>query len=72
MPFYEYECTKCGHRFEMMLSMSGRDAEEKKLICPECGTRRPRRAISSFCAGISTGPAGRAGGSAPPCSGGGG
>ncbi len=72
MPFYEYECSKCGHHFEMMLSVSSRDEEEKKLVCPECGTRRPRRLISSFCAGISEGSYGRgSGGAAPSCSSGG-
>jgi putative FmdB family regulatory protein len=32
MPTYEYECKKCGHRFEKFQSM--KDAPEKK--CPEC------------------------------------
>lgn len=72
MPFYEYECSKCGHRFEMMLSVHSRDEEEKKLACPECAARRPRRLISSFCAPVSEGSFGRGGGSAPPCSSGGG
>jgi len=35
MPLYEYECTKCGHRFEKIQKFSD------KLIrtCPECGGR---------------------------------
>ncbi|MFC1573138.1 zinc ribbon domain-containing protein [Candidatus Eisenbacteria bacterium] len=60
MPFYEYECGKCGHRFDAMLAMSTRDEEEKKLTCPDCGERGPRRLISSFAAlssGGSVGPA---------------
>lgn len=32
MPIYEYECTKCGHRFEKIQKFS--DPHEKK--CPEC------------------------------------
>jgi putative FmdB family regulatory protein len=33
MPLYEYQCTKCGHRFEKIQKFSD------KLIkkCPECG-----------------------------------
>jgi putative FmdB family regulatory protein len=33
MPTYEYECTKCGNRFEKMQAMSA--PPEKK--CPACG-----------------------------------
>ena len=32
MPLYEYECTKCGHRFEVIRKFS--DPHEKK--CPVC------------------------------------
>jgi putative FmdB family regulatory protein len=32
MPTYEYECEKCGHRFELFQSMS--DAPRKR--CPKC------------------------------------
>lgn len=33
MPLYEYQCRKCGHRFERMRKFS--DPPVKK--CPECG-----------------------------------
>jgi putative FmdB family regulatory protein len=33
MPLYEYECQKCGHRFEEIRKFS--DKELKK--CPQCG-----------------------------------
>ena len=33
MPLYEYQCQKCGHRFEKIQKFS--DAMLKK--CPECG-----------------------------------
>jgi putative FmdB family regulatory protein len=33
MPLYEYQCKKCGHRFERIQKFS--DAAVKK--CPECG-----------------------------------
>lgn len=35
MPLYEYECKKCGHRFERIQRFS--DPLVKK--CPECGGR---------------------------------
>ncbi len=33
MPLYEYQCTKCGHRFEKIQKFS--DKRIKK--CPKCG-----------------------------------
>jgi len=33
LPLYEYQCTKCGHRFEQIQKFS--DPPAKK--CPECG-----------------------------------
>src|ERR1700746_2060266 len=35
MPLYEYECKKCGHRFERIQRFS--DPMVKK--CPECGSK---------------------------------
>jgi putative FmdB family regulatory protein len=32
MPLYEYQCKKCGHRFELIQSFSAPDARE----CPVC------------------------------------
>ncbi|HSQ60524.1 MAG TPA: FmdB family zinc ribbon protein [Acidobacteriota bacterium] len=32
MPTYEYECEKCGHRFEVFQSMS----DPPKKRCPKC------------------------------------
>ncbi len=32
MPTYDYECSKCGHRFEVFQSMT----DEPKKRCPEC------------------------------------
>jgi putative FmdB family regulatory protein len=33
MPLYEYECKKCGHRFEKIQKYSDRMVKK----CPECG-----------------------------------
>jgi putative FmdB family regulatory protein len=35
MPLYEYQCTKCGHRFEKIQKFSDRPVTK----CPECGGR---------------------------------
>jgi putative FmdB family regulatory protein len=32
MPLYEYQCKKCGHRFELIQSFSAEDPKE----CPVC------------------------------------
>jgi putative FmdB family regulatory protein len=41
MPVYEFECEKCGLRFEELTS-SDTDA----LDCPGCGSSRTRRLLS--------------------------
>ncbi len=38
MPIYEYECTKCGHRFEKIQKISAR----RVGTCPECKGRVER------------------------------
>jgi putative FmdB family regulatory protein len=34
MPFYEYQCESCGHRFELRQSMA--EADVARVKCPEC------------------------------------
>lgn len=38
MPTYEYECTKCAHRFELFQSMT----DKPRRRCPECGGKVER------------------------------
>lgn len=38
MPLYEYECSKCGHRFEKIENVGA--SETKK--CPKCGAKAER------------------------------
>lgn len=45
MPIYEYECPKCGHKFELRRSIAESDEEAR---CPRCGEERAKRAISVF------------------------
>ncbi len=39
MPLYEYECAKCGHRFEKIEKVTA-PARQK---CPKCGGKATRR-----------------------------
>ncbi len=61
MPLYEYECTKCGHRFEHL----AKNSSEKPDCCPKCGAKKPERRLSSFSA--STGSGGTGSGDAGSC-----
>jgi putative FmdB family regulatory protein len=42
MPTYEYECRKCGHKFEKFQSMSA----EPVKTCPQCRARKVARLLS--------------------------
>ncbi len=44
MPIYEYQCKKCGRRFECLVQ-GGR---EKDVVCPDCGAPEPQKLISGF------------------------
>lgn len=43
MPTYEYECSACGHRFELFQSIS----EGARRKCPACGRFKLRRLIGA-------------------------
>ncbi len=48
MPIYEYECQKCGERFEILQKMN---EESSHLRCPRCQAERPQRVLSLFSSG---------------------
>ncbi len=48
MPIYEYECTKCSERFEVLQKIS---EGNEGLRCPRCDAEAPRRVVSAFCSG---------------------
>lgn len=52
MPVYEYECSKCGERFEQRRNVDDSDSE---VSCPKCKAREPRRLFSRFATGASDG-----------------
>jgi len=41
MPTYEYECEKCGYRFEKFQKMT----EPPVKVCPKCKSRKVKRLI---------------------------
>ncbi len=43
MPCYEYECAKCGDRFEF-LHLNKNDVAK----CEKCGTKKVKKLLSSF------------------------
>jgi putative FmdB family regulatory protein len=45
MALYEYKCSDCEERFELMRSMN---AADEPAECPECGGVESRRLISNF------------------------
>ena len=45
MPIYEFQCGRCGHRFESYRSLSDGG---KKEACPACGGSAQKLRISLF------------------------
>lgn len=43
MPFYEYQCSNCGHQLEELQTMS----EPPLVKCPECGKDTLKRLIGA-------------------------
>lgn len=43
MPFYEYQCDACQHRFEVLQRISDAALQE----CPECGQNKLNKLISA-------------------------
>ena len=48
MPIFEYKCSKCGAEFEELVSASDKN---KKIPCPECGSKSTEKQLSGFCVG---------------------
>jgi putative FmdB family regulatory protein len=52
MPIYEYECLKCGQRFELLRRVADSD---NNIRCTKCGAEKLQRVISAFMRGSSKG-----------------
>ena len=51
MPLFEYECRRCGHRFEsLVLSRS-----QERPSCPSCDSREVEKQFSAFGVGAGSG-----------------
>ena len=48
MPLYEYKCSRCDHRFEVLQRLGDEGAN---LECPECGHREVKKQFSTFASG---------------------
>jgi len=48
MPIYEYECIKCGERFELLRRLGSSDTE---IECPVCRAPKPQKVFSTFAMG---------------------
>ncbi|NLO05243.1 MAG: zinc ribbon domain-containing protein [candidate division WS1 bacterium] len=59
MPLYEFQCSKCGERFEKLLTGKNKD---KGGECPKCGSEATERVPSGFAMG-----AAKAESSCPTC-----
>ena len=52
MPYYEYECTECGNKFEALQTIEEHDRHEdhdrhEPLRCPRCGGTQVEQVLSS-------------------------
>jgi putative FmdB family regulatory protein len=58
MPIFEYECTTCGHRFELVLGFADHEKfHDQPPPCPECASRETRQLVSSFHCKVASGDA---------------
>ena len=67
MPLYEFSCAKCGEQFEELV-MSSKPEAIAEVACPECGSRKVTKKVSTFAsntAGSSSTAATRASSCAP-------
>jgi putative FmdB family regulatory protein len=75
MPLYLYRCTKCSHRFEQLVHTEN-GAVTTAVRCPNCGSDRQERQLTSFNVGGKASASatasepfcGRCGENRPPCS----
>lgn len=45
MPIYSYHCKDCSNDFELLVGVTA-DSNEKK--CPQCGSKKIEKSLSSF------------------------
>lgn len=61
MPIFEFECSSCHGQFDELV----RNAEAvKDVVCPNCGSRKIKKKLSTFASKVSGGGATSAGAAA--------
>mgnify|MGYP001294414240 CR=1 FL=1 len=61
MPIFEFECSSCHDQFDELV----RNAEAvKDVVCPNCGSRKIKKKLSTFASKVSGGGATAAGAAA--------
>lgn len=65
MPIYEFCCRSCENRFEELASIAS--VENGGVKCPECGSGKVERLISSFSFSSSGGGSAATGKNCGPC-----
>lgn len=68
MPLFEYQCKKCGKKFEELVVSSGKN---ETINCPYCGSTRTEKLLSTFVSSSSGYPKSSGGSGCAPSSGGG-
>ncbi len=51
MPLYEFHCAKCGEEFEELV-MSSRPETLAQVTCPECGSHKVSKKVSTFASSV--------------------
>ncbi|MEO0292600.1 MAG: zinc ribbon domain-containing protein [candidate division WOR-3 bacterium] len=54
MPVYEYICSDCGERIEVLATIEEKE-KGLRVICPKCGSEKVLQVFSSFAVGSSKG-----------------
>ena len=54
MPIYEFQCAKCANEFEELV-MSSKPEAIAKVACPECGSHKVKKKVSTFASGAISG-----------------
>ncbi len=65
MPIYEYECEKCGKKFDALRSMKDADAP---IACKNCQSNSTHRKLSKCYSHSDTGSSSSSGGGCAGCS----
>jgi putative FmdB family regulatory protein len=51
MPLYEFHCAKCDVEFEELV-MSSKPEVLAEVVCPECGSHKVSKKVSTFASNV--------------------